>query len=258
MEWLSLDPALAAFLLGTAFCAGLVDAIAGGGGLLMLPALLSAGVPPHLALGTNKLSGTFGTYTAARLCLTCRVVRPHLLWLSALATFNGALLGTLCAWLVSAAWLHKLLPLVIIAAAVYVLLVRPHADATTPSFDSPPPRRRSLILGHALGFYDGFIGPGAGVFWTLGALGFYRVNLVEAACIARSMNFVSNLVALTTFAWLGSVDLSLGLGLGAALMVGAYVGAHSALRYGAALIRPVFISVVFITAGRLAWLAWFQ
>ncbi len=257
MELLNLELPLLIILLGTAFTAGFVDAIAGGGGLLMLPALLSAGLPPHLALGTNKLIGTFGTYTASRVCMAKAVFQPRWWWAMSFATFIGALLGTLATWLIQADFLQKLLPIIILAAALYVLFIKPKAAQNTVLIDRPTSTRRGLILGHTLGFYDGFFGPGAGAFWMMAALHFYSVDIKQASCIARFMNFISNMVSLLTFIGLGSVNIGLGLGLGAMLMLGAYVGVHSALHFGARLIKPLFLMVVLGTAGRLMWLEWF-
>jgi uncharacterized membrane protein YfcA len=256
MELFSLEPHLIVLLLATAFSAGVVDAIAGGGGLLMLPALLSVGVPPHLALGTNKLVGTFGTYTASRVCIAKAVFQPRWWKAMAFSTLSGALLGTLTAWVINAAWLQKLLPLIIVAAALYVLFVKAQVSENTVVIKQATPIGRGILLGNSLGFYDGFFGPGVGSFWMMAALSFYSVDMRQAACLARFMNFLSNLVSLLTFIALGSVDFALGLGLGAALMLGAYVGVHSALKFGATLIKPVFILVVLATAGRLLWLEW--
>jgi len=256
MELLSLEPQLIILLLLTAVSAGLVDAIAGGGGLLMLPALLSAGVPPHLALGTNKLIGTFGTYTASRVCIAKAVFQPRWWWAVSISTLIGALLGTLTAWVIHADWLQKILPIIIVAAALYVLFVKPQVSENTVTIKQPTPAGRGIVLGNGLGFYDGFFGPGTGSFWMMAALSFYSVDIKQAACIARFMNFLSNIVSLLTFIVLGSVDFALGLGLGAALMLGAYVGVHSALRFGSTLIKPLFILVVLATAGNLIWLEW--
>ncbi len=256
MEFLSLDPTLAGALLLTAFAAGWVDAIAGGGGLLMVPALLSAGVAPHLALGTNKLAATFGSYTASRVCIAKAVFQPRWWRVMSVSTLNGAILGTLSVWLVRADWLQKLLPVLILAAALYVLWLKPQPPATALPIQRPTATGRGLLLGHTLGFYDGFFGPGVGSLWMVAALSFYPVDLKQAGCIARFMNFISNLVSLLTFILLGGVDFGLGLGLGAALMLGAYLGVHSALRFGAALIKPLFLLIVLATAGRLAWLEW--
>lgn len=258
MHLFTADPVTAVVLLCAAFLAGLIDSIAGGGGLITLPALLSVGLPPHLALGTNKLAGTFGTFSATRIYVRKGIFRPAR-WRHAItATFVGALLGAAATRLFSAALLNKLLPLIILAAGAYALWRRPTPTPTTPSGTAcRPGGTASVMLGSLLGFYDGFSGPGTGVFWTTLAMKVFKADLVSASGIARAMNFVSNVVALLTFAVLNSVNYALGLSMGIAVMVGASIGARSAIRYGRALIRPIFLAVVIGLAARLAWLEWF-
>jgi len=243
-------------LLLAALVAGMVDAIAGGGGLITLPALLSAGLPPHIALGTNKLAGTFGTFTASRAYIRKGIFKPRIWRAGIAATFVGALAGTLAVWMVSAHALNKLIPALIIAVALYTALrKRPEFHAGAP--DPRPSPRASGALGLTLGFYDGFAGPGAGAFWTTAGMAVMGLDIVRASGVARSMNFVSNTVSLAAFVALGLVDYAMGLAMGLALMLGAYIGAHSAIRFGAPFIRPVFVVVVLGIAGRLVWQEWF-
>ena len=256
MDIVAADPAVSLILLAAAFLAGLIDSIAGGGGLITLPALLSAGIPPHLALGTNKLAGSFGTFSAARVYVAKGLFKPALWRCAIIATFIGALLGALATRLFSAASLNKILPLIIIAAGAYALWPK-HPQAPSAEDRINPGKAASLTVGGLLGFYDGFSGPGAGVFWTTLAMKVFKADLVSASGIARAMNFVSNIVALLTFMMLSSVNFTLGLSMGLAVMSGAYIGAHSAIRYGRTLIRPVFIAVVLALAGRLVWIEWF-
>lgn len=238
-----------------ALVAGFIDAIAGGGGLLVMPALLSTGMAPHWVLGTNKLIGTFGTLSAALTFIRKGLFQPSLWWLMSLATLLGALFGALLIFMISAGVLKKLLPLAILATAAYLVWPRrtllPHN--ATPSPPQQPPGRPGiqLLTGGLIGFYDGFIGPGTGAFWTVAALRLFRLDLVAAAGVARFMNFISNAAALATFIILGNIDYALGLTMGSALMLGSVLGAHSAIRYGAPFIRPVFLCVVL---GMAAWL----
>jgi len=245
-------------LLGlTALVAGFVDSIAGGGGLLILPALLSTGMPPHLALGTNKVIGTFGTLSASFTFIRKGLFKPGLWWSATLGTFVGALSGTVLIYLVQAELLKKLLPLAIMFAAVYLVWPRRNtADLPTllaPARIGPRPQ---WLAGIGIGFYDGFIGPGTGAFWMAVALKAFRQDLVSAAGTARFMNFISNITAMLTFMLLGTVHYRMGVLMGSLLMVGASIGAHSAIRYGSVFIRPVFISVVLLMAGWLLFSNW--
>ncbi len=245
------------FLLGVSFFAGLVDAIAGGGGLLLLPALLTSGVPPHLALGTNKLAATFGSFTASRICIVKGIVKPRFWILMIFSTLNGAFLGALTAWLLSADILKKGLSILIFCAAAYVLLMRPQSQSNSSIHLNKAPIGKSILLGNFLGFYDGIAGPGVGSFWTMANVTLFDLNLVDASCLARLMNFVSNFVALVTFLIVGNVDIILGLTLGTTLMIGAYLGAHSALKYGAPLIRPLFLAMFALLGIRLIYQVFF-
>ncbi len=253
----SLIPSLptTALLLGAALAGGMVDAIAGGGGLIVLPALLAAGLPPHLALGTNKLAGTFGTLSASRAYVRRGLFRPRLWTTTIIATFAGALLGTLSVWRVSSEHLKALIPLLIIAAGVYVL-VRRSPDVRWRDPHTRPAGLRSILAGAPLGFYDGFVGPGTGAFWTTTGMGVFHLDLVHASALARFMNFVSNVVSLGAFAVLGLVDYGTGLAMGLCVMAGAWVGARTAIRFGASFIRPVFVLVVMAIAAKLAWQEW--
>lgn len=250
-----MDP-ITILLLGiVALLAGFIDAIAGGGGMLVMPALLSLGMPPHLVVGTNKLVGTFGTFSASLTFIRKGLFQPRLWWAMSFGTFVGALLGAVLIYLLSAGTLKTLLPLAILLASGYLIWprrtspVRTTLQAATEM--SSNRRGVKLLAGGLIGFYDGFIGPGTGAFWMAAAMKLFQLDLVAAAGVARFMNFVSNLTALLTFVILGNIDYTIGLTMGATLMLGAFIGAHSAIRYGAPFIRPVFLLVVALMAGRL-------
>ncbi len=251
---LALDPTTILLLGIAALLAGFIDAVAGGGGMLVMPALLGTGMPPHLVVGTNKLVGTFGTLSASVTFIRKGLFQPALWWAMSFGTFVGALCGAVLIYLMSAGALKKLLPLAILAAAAYLAWPRrsaPVAVRSEPAEAHPARRGVKLLTGGLIGFYDGFIGPGTGAFWMAAAMKLFRLDLVAAAGVARFMNFVSNVTALLTFMALGNIDYTVGLTMGATLMVGAFVGAHSAIRYGAPFIRPVFLAVVVLMAGRL-------
>ena len=252
---LTLDFTTILLLGAAALLAGFIDAIAGGGGMLVMPALLGIGMPPHLVIGTNKLVGSFGTFSASLTFIRKGLFKPALWWAMSFGTFVGALIGAALIYLMSAGVLKKLLPLAILLAAAYLAWPRRTALATDhPEPPLPPPAIRrgvKLITGGLIGFYDGFIGPGAGAFWMAAAIKLFQLDLVAAAGVARFMNFISNIAALLTFMVLGNIDYAIGLSMGAALMLGAFIGAHSAIRYGAPFIRPVFLLVVLLMAGRL-------
>lgn len=213
-------------------------------------------MPPHLALGTNKLAGTFGTFTATVTLIRHGVLRPGLWRSAALATLAGALLGAVSAWAVSSILLEKLIPLLVMGAALYVGLHRPHRGPL-PRVDHDAARRRGVLLGSLLGFYDGCFGPGTGAFWVALLQRWLHLDVLPATAVARYMNLVSNAVSLLTFALLSMVHYPTGLGVGVSLMLGAWLGAHAAIRLGSRQLRRVFVVLVLLMSLRLAWNAWF-
>jgi len=251
---LTLDFTTILLLGGAALLAGFIDAIAGGGGMLVMPALLSTGMSPHLVIGTNKLIGTFGTFSASLTFIRKGLFKPALWWAMSFGTLVGAFIGAMLIVLMSAGVLKKLLPLAILLAAAYLAWPRRvslTAIRLEPETIIPVQRSVKLLTGGLIGFYDGFIGPGTGAFWMAAAMKLFGLDLVTAAGLARFMNFISNLTALLTFMILGNINYVVGLSMGGLLMLGAFAGAHSAIRYGAPFIRPVFLIVVLLMAGRL-------
>jgi uncharacterized membrane protein YfcA len=238
-----------AFLALAAFVAGFIDSIAGGGGLITLPALMAAGLPPHLMLGTNKLQATFGSTAAA-----LRFMRAGLVpWRAALAgvawTAAGAWLGTTLAQHLSAATLTRIIPFLLGGALVYTL-VHPRLGASGGRARLPWGLFQ-MVFGMALGFYDGFFGPGTGSFWAFAFVLGAGMELTRATGHAKLMNATSNVVSLVVFVAAGQVLWIPGLAMGLAQFAGAWLGAHTAMRRGAPFIRLVLTGVV---AGTILWL----
>lgn len=241
-------------LSGVALVAGAVDAIGGGGGLLTLPALLWAGLPPHLALGTNKGQSVFGSGAAL-----LRYRREGLVdGAQARWTFPLGLAGSLAgAALVLRIPPERLRPLVLAllaGAAVFVALRRPGAPARAPAEG----RARLWIAGAiaaAIGAYDGFFGPGTGTFLIVAFVALLGDGLARASAEAKVVNFASNLAAVTLFATRGTVAWRVALPMAAGQLAGGWLGAHLAVRRGDALIRRVVVAVALALAARLAWQA---
>ncbi len=233
-----------------AFCAGLIDAIAGGGGLITIPALLMAGLPPHQALGTNKLCASFGSFTATLVFIRQGIFKPELWILTACATLLGAILGTIGATLVSIEHLNAVLPMLIIAVAIYMLLQN-YSSLENNQPPKPQSKRIKTCQGLSIGFYDGIAGPGTGSFWVVSNLYLYQQSLLQASGLARAMNFISNITSFITFAIVGQINWIIGLSMGALLLMGAWLGAHLAISKGAKLIKPIFMTVVIAISVKL-------
>ncbi|WDD97591.1 sulfite exporter TauE/SafE family protein [Thalassomonas actiniarum] len=254
-----LDLTMWLLICGVGFVAGFIDAIAGGGGMLTVPTLLTAGLPPHIALGTNKLASTFGTCTASLTFYRKKLFDPLFWRVSLLTTAIGAVAGTVIVGFLSTEFLEKILPVIIILTAAYTLFAKTMVECP----DKLPQKSKKLtakqgIQGLTLGFYDGIAGPGTGAFWTVSSSALYRINILLSSGLARANNFVSNLCSLLTFVYLGYVNVLLGLMMGLFLMLGAWVGAHSAIKHGNKFIRPIFITVVILMSINLAYNAWFS
>ncbi len=244
-------------LCSVGFIAGLIDAIAGGGGMLTVPTLLTSGLPPHVALGTNKLAASFGSCTASFAFYRKKLFKPkYWLW-AIIATAIGAIIGTITVNLLSVEFLDKYIPVLIIITAIYTLLAK---SGSQHELGLPEKtiniKLKQTVQGLILGFYDGIAGPGTGAFWVSSSSVLYKIEILLSCGLARFTNFISNFCSLLTFIYLGHVNFVLGISMGIFIMFGAWVGAHWAIKFGSKFIRPVFITVVIIMSMNLGYKAW--
>ncbi|MBF0229632.1 MAG: TSUP family transporter [Desulfamplus sp.] len=235
--------------------AGLVDSIAGGGGLISVPALLFAGLPPQLALGTNKLQGTFGSLSAAYNYIRKGQASLKDSGIGILFTFIGAMVGAWAVQQLNPEFIKPLIPILLVVVFVYTLFSKKLGYE-----DQNPKLSWNIfwfIFGITLGFYDGFFGPGVGSFWAVAIIYFLGFNMTKASGYTKIMNFVSNIVALVMFIIGGNVYYTVGFVMASGQTIGAIIGSGLAIKKGAAFIRPVFLVVVFLTIVRLAYLNYF-
>lgn len=241
-------------LFATGLAAGFVDSIAGGGGLLTLPVLLSLGFEPRYALGTNKLQATCGSGSAAWYYAKAGAVPWKDCVRGFVLTVIGAAAGTLVVQRIQPDVLKRMLPVLLTAVAVYVLLKPALGDQEHPARMGR--RQFDVLFGLSLGFYDGFLGPGAGTFWTMAfvlALGF---NLVRATAYTKVMNFGSNLASVVFFLATGEVYFAAGLTMGLGQLLGAKVGSGMVMTKGTKLIRPIFLTMVLLLTAKLIYDSW--
>ncbi len=252
-----LDMSLWITLCSVGFFAGLIDAIAGGGGMLTVPTLLTSGLPPHVALGTNKLAASFGSFTASFAFYRKKLFSPSFWRIALISTAIGAITGTLIVNFVSGEFLEKYIPVLIILTAIYTLLSKSTInDVCGLPVKTMLVKYKQCVQGFILGFYDGFAGPGTGAFWVSSSNILYKIDILLSSGLARSTNFISNFFSLLTFIYLGHVNFLLGISMGVFIMLGAWVGAHWAIKFGGKFIRPVFITVVILMSVNLAYQAW--
>lgn len=241
-------------LLPVVFVAGFIDAIAGGGGLITVPAYMIAGLPPAILLGTNKFVSTMGTIVSAgKYAHSGRI-----LWPVAIAGIPCALLGAMfgahTVALLKDSVVRTILLIALPIAAVLTLAPKPHghieADIGWGSW-----RLWGLIpvISLALGWYDGFFGPGTGSLLILAMYGLAGMSLIHSAAVGRVFNLVSNVGALATFMWFGHVGYRLALPLSVASIAGHWCGSHLALKRGHGIIRGMLAVTCALLFATLIW-----
>lgn len=251
------DPTILLFviLFLAAILAGFVDSIAGGGGLITAPLMLSIGAPPHIALSMGKYMGVFGTSIAAWAYIKRKVINPkEWIWCAAM-TLLGSFIGALFLLSLDPSFIKKMIPPLLIAIGIYMLI--PKSRTFLESEDHTVSKSKQVVSGLGLGFYDGFIGPGTGSFWTVLYNRIFNQDFMISSGVARLMNSMSNIAALVIFAFAGKVAWFMGAFMVVGFMLGSYVGARSAIKYGEKFIKPLFITLVFIIAGRLTYIEYF-
>ncbi|MDX2263837.1 MAG: TSUP family transporter [Hyphomicrobiales bacterium] len=247
MSGLEIDVLMALFAVG--LVAACFDAIAGGGGLLTLPALLLAGMSPVEALGTNKLQSTFGSTSSS----VAFVRRGHVDWRIgaplALSALIGSMAGALCAKLLPREVLEAAVPVALIVIGVYFLLKRGLSDADAAA--KMPAFVFGFTIAPLVGFYDGVFGPGAGSFYMVGLVSLLGFGVMKATAHTKLANAGSNWGSLFVFALGGTVAWGVGLLMGLGALIGAQIGSRLAMRLGARLIRPLLVTICFILAAKL-------
>ena len=233
----------------TAVVAGVIDAVAGGGGLVTVPALLLAGFDPVSAVATNKLQGVFGAASS-----TVAFARAGLVdWRATLPIAAVALLGSLggavAIGFLPIGLLFVLMPVLLVAVAVYFAVSRGLSDADSARVIGPAAFATSVAV--IVGFYDGAFGPGAGSFYMAAFVTLLGHGVLKATAQTKLVNFASNLGALAMFIALGAVVYPVGLVMAVGALLGGQLGSRLALKRGARLIRPLLVVVSAAAAIRL-------
>lgn len=245
-----IEPWVYPALTAIAVLTGFIDAIAGGGGLIMMPALLFAGVPPINALATNKLQSMFGTAIAYRNYALKGLVDWRANLLTILLVFAGASVGVIAVQSIDTRALSLVIPLLLMAVSVYVLLSPRMSDEDAHQRVSA---KGYAPVGAAIGAYDGFFGPGTGSFFTASLVGLRGLGLTRATALTKLLNLTSNIASVLLFAIGGQMFWLLGLCMAVGAMAGGWIGSHSAIRFGARLIRPLLVTLSLALTARLLW-----
>lgn len=240
MEISSFTIEILTFLFFAACISGFLDTLAGGGGLIALPALIISGIPPLFALGTNKLQGTIGTATATFMMIKTRRVQWDDVKLLMLAAFIGSTAGTIVVQFINTDILNFVIPAVLLLIAIYFLISpQPQQDDGEPRISNKHYRKFIVPL---IGWYDGMFGPGTGSFFSLAGVSLRGQGLINATATAKALNFSTNIASLVVFLLAGKVIWVAGLVMMVGQFLGAWAGSHCLLR-----INPKYLRLLVVT-----------
>lgn len=247
---MELAPEIYLILTLVCVCSGFIDAIAGGGGLLTVPAMLFAGISPLNVLATNKLQSVMGTAIACSNYARAGLIDWRRNRLSVLVILIASAIGTVVVQAIDTKVLSLIVPVLLVCVALYVLL--------SPRMSDEDAHHRVgsngyAPIGGAIGFYDGFFGPGTGAFFTTTLVALRGYGLTKATALTKLFNFSSNLGSVILFIAGGKMLWLLGLCMAIGSMAGGWIGSHTAMRFGAKVIRPLLVTISLGLTGRLIW-----
>lgn len=244
---------MAAFVCFMVFIAGFVDASAGGGGIISIPAYLFTGMPAHFALGCNKLSSSCGTTLSVIKFWKSGAVEPRSAIIAFVASFAGSSLGAQISLALSDAAIKKLLLVVLPCVAIMMIFRRDLGEGKRSGVSKARGAILAAVVGVLVGCYDGLFGPGTGTFAIIGFSALLRFDLRTASGNAKILNVASNYAALITFISAGTVLYRLAIPAALCNMAGNYIGSHFALAKGARFIRPMMLAVFALLMLKLLW-----
>ena len=243
-------------LLASCF-AGMVDAIVGGGGLILVPALFAAfpAAPPATLLGTNKCASVWGTAFATlkysrRIDMRWRALLP-----AAICALIGSFAGAWTVTEIDPGYIRKLLPIILLVVLIYTLVKKDLGRAHQPLQHPNRERLIACAIGALIGWYDGFFGPGTGSFFIFLLVRFLGYDFLNASASAKLLNVATNIAAIVLFAMKGHIWWQVGLMMAAANVAGSLVGSHLALKHGTGFVRWVFVIVVGVLIVKTGWAA---
>ncbi|MGK0469044.1 TSUP family transporter [Clostridium sp.] len=239
------------FLCIAGFVAAFVDSIAGGGGLITVPAFMLTGLPTHMVLGTNKFSATAGSFTSSLKFIKSGKANFKLLKYLIPFTFLGSMLGVRAVLNIDQKFLNGLVLILIMFIGIYTLFSK--SLGLKDKFQGLTKKNvfYGIILAFSLGFYDGFFGPGTGSFLVFGFISIFGFNFLASSANARILNFTSGITALVLFALSGKINYTLGVPVAISMVIGARMGTAVALNKGSKLIKPIFVTMSLAVAVKM-------
>ena len=246
------------FLCMAGFLAAAVDSIAGGGGMISLPAVIAAGVPPHLALGTNKFASTFASFTSSIKFAYSDKINFKLMKYQIPCTIIGSAIGVKSVLSIDERYLQILIVSLIFTVAVYTSIKKDFGQENRFVGFTNTKIISGMGFALVLGFYDGFFGPGTGTFLIFAFISVFGFDFTIAAGNAKLLNFVSNIVSVILFAISGKILYLAGIPMAISMIFGAWVGTHIAIENGPKVIKPIFITIAILLIVKMLWQALIQ
>lgn len=237
-----------AFLFLAAAIAGFMDTLAGGGGLITIPALVASGIPPLAALGTNKLQSSFGSATSSLLLFKRKKIHWRELRPMMSAAFIGSVIGSIAVQFMDNKVLGFVIPLVLVIIAVYFI------TAPYLKLESPHARMNNKVYQKTvlplIGAYDGMFGPGTGSFFAAAGVSFRGLELIKATAIAKPLNFATNIASLIVFIFAGQIVWLAGLTMILGQMLGAWLGSHYLFKIDPKILRLLIVTICLLMLGQ--------
>lgn len=241
MDFIIFPGELLAIFFLVAIVAGFIDTLAGGGGLITMPALIIGGVPPLAALGTNKLQGSMGTATSTYMMLKHKRIYWRDVKYLMLFAFIGSVLGSVAVQFVNTDALSFAIPVILLLIAIYFVV------SPMPSHIDSAPRisKRKYTYGivPAIGWYDGMFGPGTGSFFSLAGVSLRGQGLINATANAKALNFSTNIASLIIFAFAGQVIWTIGIVMMLGQLIGAWLGSHCLFKINPSYLRVIVVVI---------------
>lgn len=233
-------------LILVSFSAGFIDSVAGGGGLLMIPSFLLAGIPSHNALATNKFVAIWGSGTAVINFALNKKIIWRIAVMGLVCSMIGSVIGTKAILLFDEQTVKKIILFILPFTAIITFIPKKKIKSELAEFSGRELYVYAPLICFVMGFYDGFFGPGTGTFLILAFYGIMGMNMVNASAVAKVVNLASGLGSFVTFAIAGKVLYMVGAPLAVANILGAYSGSKIAMKKGQGFIRIIIIFVFII------------
>lgn len=232
-----------AILFFVALIAGVIDTLAGGGGLITAPALILVGLPPIVALGTNKLQGFIGTATATIMMILKKKVTFNEIKLLMFYAFISSAIGTFALQFINTKSLQFIIPIIIFITGLYFLLMPRGKTIEEPKLTEKTYRKTVVPL---IGFYDGMFGPGTGSFFSASEIICRANNLIKATALAKAMNFATDIASVFVYMFYGEIAFFIGGIMMVGGAIGAYIGANFLVKINPEYLRLLVVSMCFL------------